>query len=69
MSDEQPGRTRLSARGEAARAERKARLAAALRDNLRRRKAQARGRDASPEETGEEAGQGVTSDSEPGGEA
>jgi hypothetical protein len=71
MSDEKPGRTRLSARGEAARAEREERLAAALRDNLRRRKVQARGRAASPEEigeeTGEETGPGVPRDSAPNG--
>jgi len=41
--------TKRSKEGEAAEAERKARLAAALRENLKRRKTQARGRrDAGP---------------------
>ena len=39
-----PDGPRLSARGTAARAERQARQAEALRDNLRKRKAQERGR-------------------------
>lgn len=47
-SDKQKGQPRRSAAGDRAAAEREARLAAALRANLRRRKAQARERDADP---------------------
>jgi hypothetical protein len=48
MSDRQKQHPRRSAAGDRAAEEREARLAAALRANLRRRKAQARERDADP---------------------
>ena len=44
MNDETPPKPRLSTRSRKAREERQDRLAEALRENLRRRKAQARGR-------------------------
>ncbi len=59
--------------GQAARAKREARLAEALRDNLRKRKAQSRGRAADPgaPENGESGGEaGAGADVKPrGGEA
>ncbi len=48
MSDRQKEQPRRSADGDRAAKEREARLAAALRANLHRRKAQARERDAEP---------------------
>ncbi len=47
-----PKQPKLSARGRKTRKEREARLSEALRENLRKRKAQARGRAAAPEGAG-----------------
>ena len=56
MSSETPKRPRIAAKGGAAQAARQARLAEALRDNLKKRKAQTRARAPGPEATGPGAG-------------
>jgi hypothetical protein len=56
MSDPPPKQPKLSEKGRDARRDREARLAEALRANLRKRKAQARGRAGTEEERGGEGG-------------
>ena len=72
MSGRKPQNPNLSSRGKAGREARQDRLAEALRDNLRRRKAQARGRagsaSAGPEDSGTASGRSAGG-GESGGEA
>ncbi|MFQ5784973.1 MAG: hypothetical protein ACE5H8_09140 [Alphaproteobacteria bacterium] len=68
MSERPRRGPRLSEKGRQERADRRARLVEALRENLRRRKAQARGRAMETEPSGPDAGAPGAAD-EPGGEA